>query len=430
MEPWLSIVLILLGLPNAIQPQEFEFSHHSYEDLERLLFRYNASFPNITRLYSIGRSVQGRELWVMEISDQPGVHEPGEPEFKYVGNMHGNEVTGRETLLYLVQYLCERYDIDREVRLLVDSTRIHLLPSMNPDGYERAVVGAGPASLLGRNNANDVDLNRNFPDRFDRSEGGLQPETRAVMAWLERYPFVISANLHNGALVANYPYDNSRSGENVYTATQDDDVFITLSLSYSLSHPTMQLGDSCGERFARGITNGAEWYNVDGGMQDYNYLHSNCMEITVEQLCQKFPPAGELEGVWSDNVESLLAYARQVHRGVRGFVTDGGGGGGPIRGARVTVEGRDHVVRTAADGDYWRLLVGGEYWITVSAEGYETSVTTVTIPEEDAIANLDLADRAVVLNFTLTAGAKHVVAQVSFCMLVLLVAVCTMTFLP
>lgn len=355
----------------------------------------------------------------MEISDRPGVHEPGEPEFKYVANMHGNEVTGRETLLYLIQYLCERYETDQEVQLLVDSTRIHLLPSMNPDGYEHASTGAG---LIGRNNANGIDLNRNFPDRFDRSEGPVQPETQAVMSWLERYPFVLSANLHNGALVANYPYDNSRSGDSVYTATQDDDIFVALSLSYSLSHPTMQLGDSCGEHFPRGITNGAEWYNVDGGMQDYNYLRAGCMEITVEQLCRKFPPVEELEGVWSDNVESLLAYARQVHRGVRGFVVDGGGGG-PIQGARLTVKGRDYVVRTAADGDYWRLLVGGEYRLMVSAEGYETSVATVTIPEEDAVMNLDLAERAIVLNFTLTAGAEHVVAQVSSCTLVLLVAI-------
>ena len=165
-----------------------------------------------------------------------------EPEFKFVANMHGNEVVGREMLLRLAQYLCEEYSNNQEIQSLLNNTRIHLLPSLNPDGWEKATANRGQDWLIGRTNANGVDLNRDFPDldnlayhsdgktdhlfNLNALDHQFQPETQAVIEWILENPFVLSANLHGGSLVANYPYDATPDASvHRYTASPDDDTF-------------------------------------------------------------------------------------------------------------------------------------------------------------------------------------------------------------
>jgi carboxypeptidase D len=100
--------------------------------MESVLKEIHETYPKLTNLYSIGKSVQNRDLWVLEISKNPGQHVPLIPEFKYIANMHGNEVVGREMLLLFAKYICENYGLNQRITDLVDKTRIHIMPSMNP----------------------------------------------------------------------------------------------------------------------------------------------------------------------------------------------------------------------------------------------------------------------------------------------------------
>ena len=117
----------------------------------------------------------------------------------------------------------------------------------------------------GRTNNNGVDLNRDFPtwDRLYKTRSQLlspaEPETRALIRWILDNPFVLSANLHDGSVVANYPYDDS-NGDNP-SLTPDDDVFRDLALTYSTNHGNMAQGVGLCEEdnFTQGITNGAAW---------------------------------------------------------------------------------------------------------------------------------------------------------------------------
>ncbi|XP_010895872.1 carboxypeptidase N catalytic chain [Esox lucius] len=399
---------LLLGL-NWTLAWASNFQHHRYEELVRALFAIQSECPYITRIYSIGRSVEGRQLYVLEFSDNPGIHETMEPEFKYVGNMHGNEVLGRELLIQLSQFLCEEYRAgNQRITRLIHDTRIHILPSMNPDGYEVA-ASQGPefnGYLVGRGNSREVDLNRNFPDLntlkyyFEKTNGQnhhmplpdnweqqVEPETLAVIKWMQNYNFVLSANLHGGAVVANYPFDKSRDsrirGKSTYAATPDDNIFKMLARTYSYAHSWMHKGWNCGDFFDEGITNGASWYSLSKGMQDFNYLYTNCFEITLELSCDKFPPASVLSREWLGNREALVSYLEQVHHGIKGMVYDNNNN--PIGNAEISVAGINHDVTSGVGGDYFRLLLPGTYSVTASASGYLPSTRIVTVGPAEAI---------------------------------------------
>lgn len=70
-----------------------------------------------------------------------------------------------------------------------------------------------------------------------------------------------------------------------------------------------------------GITNGALWYHVAGGMQDWQYINTNCLEITVEMGCYKFPRKNMLPQLWNEHKYSLFAYMEYIDRGVLYFFT-------------------------------------------------------------------------------------------------------------
>ncbi|EMP30207.1 Carboxypeptidase M [Chelonia mydas] len=227
------------------------------------------------------------------------------------------QTVGRELLLHLIDFLVTNDQSDPVVTKLIDSTRIHIMPSMNPDGFEATTVHDCYYSE-GRFNKNGKDLNRNFPDVFNSNNVTIQPETQAVINWIKNETFVLSANLHGGALVASYTFDNGNPATGSlqgYSRSQDDDVFIHLAKTYSSNHASMYKGNECGNKpvFPYGITNGYAWYPLQGGMQDYNYIWGQCFEITLELSCCKYPPANQLQAFWNDNKAALIEYIKQVH---------------------------------------------------------------------------------------------------------------------
>ncbi|XP_072123547.1 carboxypeptidase M-like [Mobula birostris] len=357
-----------------------KFKHHNAEELESFLHRINSNYPSITHLYSIGKSVEGVDLWVLAIGKHPKNHVVGIPEVKYIGNIHGDEVVGREMLLHLIDHMVEKYGKDSTITQIIDSTRIHIMPSMNPDGYAVAKNEKYCNSTQGRKNKAGFDLNRNFPTvPVKNTSSTLQPETKAIMNWILNETFVLSLSLHGGAVVVSYPYDSFIEGNSI---CPDNDVFVYLAKNFSYNHAGMYFGDECAytQFFKDGITIGAEWYSLEGGMQDFNYVQAQCFELTVEMSCCMNPPPNTLKDFWNDNKISLVNFFNLVHLGVKGQVLDVYDQ--PIKDAIIKVRGRENLIpfKTNKLGEYYRLLLPGTYILEVNAKGFCPKTVQLEIP--------------------------------------------------
>jgi len=128
-----------------------------------------------------------------------------------------------------------------------------------------------------------------------------------MIDWILNGHFVLSANFHDGAVLVNYPWDNYHDSDledNEIHRTPDHKEFLMISKAYSKENPGMRDTEKSCEHwgyFEDGITNGAAWYPVFGGMQDFNYLFAGTMEVTVEVSCCKYPHARKLLGEWENN---------------------------------------------------------------------------------------------------------------------------------
>ena len=356
-------------------------------------------------LTSMGASGKGVPMRVLEISLEPG-RVSAKPSFAFIGNMHGDEPVGRELILRLGKLLCDALrepeepnvsleDPDEDpdlakhlasARSLARSARLFLAPTINPDGF----------AMKKRGNARGKDLNRDFPDQFDHpgmpddpvAGAPRQPETRAVMRWSRGINATGALNFHEGAVVANYPWDGTEDRGTRYSEAPDDAAFRRLALGYAKGHPTMHRS----AQFEGGVTNGARWYPLRGGMQDWHYIQTGTFDVTVEVCERKWPPEATLKTLWREHRGGILEAARiGTLATARGVVRDAATNA-PLADAAVTAvpkgdkdDGRRQkpmVFATNALGFYARPVPFGAVTLTAGAPGYESVTIEAEVAED------------------------------------------------
>jgi hypothetical protein len=363
MKKWLADININFSIPvSHSHSKNLSFAKYpTHEQITKFLKETVALNPSIAKLISIGKSVEGRELWAVKISDNVEIDEV-EPEFKYISSMHGNEITGRELTQFLIKDIIESYGKDARITKLVNNTEIYIMPSMNPDGSKRKQ----------RANARGYDLNRDFPDFVDgdtNSTRGRQVETKAVMDFQASRQFSLSANFHGGAIVVNYPWDNT------YDLHPFDKLVKTLSLAYAGANPRMRNST----QFENGVINGAKWYVVHGGMQDWSYSWHNDLQVTIELSNKKWPNYKDIPSYYQDNKDGMLIYLDSIHQGA-GFKLLNKSSEGSVAIKQFLNNGqmKNHGKYGFNAGEFYKVLPVGNYEFTVFSGG-KTKVQNIEV---------------------------------------------------
>ena len=389
---------------------EYDWDQYpTYSAYENMMYQFATDHPDMCEIIELGTLPSNRKLLIAHINNGSGA---GKPKFLYTSTIHGDETTGWMMMLRWIDYLLENPTLP-ECANILNNIDLYVGPNTNPDGTYHG--GNNTVNGATRYNANGVDMNRNYAD----PHGGAHPdgnpyqaETEWMMQLAEENNFVMGANYHGGAEVMNYPWDNT------HTLHADDQWWQLVSLEYvalcrqvSSSYMT--------DTYSNGITNGAAWYMIGGGRQDYMNGYAECREETIECSSTKCPSASQMPNFWNINKNSIFAFANQVLYGIHGTVVDAESKA-PIGGATITLTGHDDQYSTVStqlpNGDFHRPVKAGTYNVRITKNGYEPYETQVTVADGQTV-NIEaqmIALEGIVADFTADVTAVSIGGTVHY----------------
>lgn len=340
-----------------IQSGKYE-EFHTYVTLTNELKTLAGKYPNLVRLESAGKTVEGRDLWLMRVTNLNSKVQ-GKPKLLFVSSMHGDEVTGKEMMVYLLREMLQSYGKRERITNMLDNAEIYIMPSMNPDGTERQQ----------RFNAKGIDLNRDFPELNEDPFGGNRaPETRALMELHRNNHFLVALNFHGGSLCVNIPWDSKPN--NASNLFGDDTLMHSMAREYADANAPMHANH--GGNFDHGVTYGYEWYPIYGGMQDWASYFRQSTHATVEISSIKWPSPSSLSGFWNDNQEALLKYLENGMTGLHLKVTDQSGN---ALASEIFISSAKRTLKY--EGFVHRPSVNQTQTVTVKSAGYATKTVSL-----------------------------------------------------
>jgi carboxypeptidase T len=271
--------------------------YHSYSELEADLQGLERTFPQLARLFTIGVSLENRNIYALKISDNVARDEE-EAEVLFLGCHHAREWISVEVPYLLARFLLEHYQTDAGVRRAVDHGEIWIVPLVNPDGLEYSIRFYRYWRKNRRLNSDGsfgVDLNRNYGYNWGYDDRGSspepasevyrgtepfsEPETRAVRDFFIQRDFQALISYHSFSQVILYPWG--------FTAAPTDKDGLFESLASSMAKLIQAVN---GRIYGFGRA-GDSFYLTNGDTTDWAFGVAGIPAFTIE-----LPPVDELGG--------------------------------------------------------------------------------------------------------------------------------------
>lgn len=138
-------LIFLLNTSNCFSQKEDAMNpkwdrYHSSSEANKLLEDWSIAFPDLTNLYSIGKTLKGSPFMVLEITNKKIGAADSKPAYYYDGNIHAGELTGAEVALHYAWYLLSNFEKSERIKNLLDTRTIYIRPKFNPDGADLALL--------------------------------------------------------------------------------------------------------------------------------------------------------------------------------------------------------------------------------------------------------------------------------------------------
>ena len=274
----------IISTPAAFEIKPTLGGYYSFAEMVTAMDNLVAAYPSIAQKFSIGTSVEGRDMWCIKISDNVSEDETDEPELLYMGHHHAREAIGGASMIFLMQYLCENYVTNTNVSDLINNREFFIIVCANPDGWEynrTTNPNGGGQWRKNRSNNGDgsfgVDLNRNWGIDWANCTGALgsvascgsnlgssdvywgasafsEPETVNLKNFVQSRHFAVSMDQHSVG-----PYYSLPFGRLTRTMAPSDNQIYTQMVSVMGKYNAMRYGN----------TYQTLGYEVSGGMKDW-----------------------------------------------------------------------------------------------------------------------------------------------------------------